>query len=408
MTQADRTRLRELAKKQLEIANSPENQARVALWRRHHKFRGERPPIHIELGTFEKEIIEPLLVCEGAEARGLERKMLCLFTNQELFGDDRAVPDYLPVYQQCHMQLFGRTVGRTTAKDSIGHQFQHIVHDLKEDFSVFEEESNLLIIPGISEEYRAEMAELLGDILPIKCVMGSLGASPTQHVVHMMGMEHMFFAMYDYPDLFKRMMDRIAEEYVRYFKLLESEKALLPTDGFEGLTQGSFCFWDPPKNPNDLKTTDLWGYLDSQETVGLSPEMFHEFIFPAYQKIAAVYGRLSYGCCEPVDTFWDDLQTLGNLKKVSISPWCNEEFMAQQLRGKDIIYYRKPSPNYLGVGETLDEDGFRAHIAHTIKTARGCHLEIAQRDVYTVSHSPAKVRRYVEIIREEIDRGWQG
>lgn len=41
--------------------------------------------------------------------------------------------------------------------------------------------------------------------------------------------------------------------------------------------------------------------MDFQETVGISLEMFEEFIFPCYKKISESYGLLSYGCCEPVD-----------------------------------------------------------------------------------------------------------
>ncbi len=406
MTQQDTYRLRELAKKQLALANSQGNQQRLALWKRHNKFQGERPTIHIEINTFQNEIIEPLLQCESAQARGMERHMLHQFTNQELFGDDKVVPDYYPVFQQCHFQLFGHTIARTVAKDSIGHQFQHIIHDLKEDFAKLTQESNMLVIPGLDESYQAELEEILGDILPVKLVMNCLGASPTQNVVHMMGMERMFFAMYDYPDLFKDMMQRIASDVTAYFRLLEEQQAILPMYGCEVLAQGSFCFWDAPPDGRPLKTSDVWGYLDSQETVGLSPEMFHEFIFPCYQQIASAFGRLSYGCCEPVHSFWEDIKTLPNLKKVSISPWCDEEYMAQELRGKDIIYLRKPSPNYLGVGAQMDESAFKQHIAHTLKTARGCHLEIAQRDVYTVNKDPNKVHRYVQLIREAIEQYW--
>lgn len=80
--------------------------------------------------------------------------------------------------------------------------------------------------------------------------------------------------------------------------------------------------------------------------------------------------------------------------------------MGQQLRGKNIVYLRKPSPNYLGVGDVMDEDALREHIRKTLKAAEGCTLEFAQRDVYTVSHSVDKVRRYVQIIREEIANNW--
>ena len=118
--------------------------------------------------------------------------------------------------------------------------------------------------------------------------------------------------------------------------------------------------------------------------------MYGEFIFPYYRKVASTYGLLSYGCCEPVNPVWDYVKQLGNLRKVSCSPWCDEAFMAEQLRGTKTIFHRKPSPNFLGVGETLDEEGFRQHIRHTLTTAAGCHLEITQRDVYTINNDIAQ------------------
>lgn len=147
--------------------------------------------------------------------------------------------------------------------------------------------------------------------------------------------------------------------------------------------------------------------MDSQETVGISPEMFQEFIFPCYEKIAGQYGLLSYGCCEPVDPIWDNcLSKLTNLRKLSISPWCNEEVMGEKLAGSKVIYHRKPSPNYLGVDRILDEEAFRAHIRKSLLAARGCKMEITQRDVYTIHRNEQKARRYIEIIREEIENNW--
>ena len=36
--------------------------------------------------------------------------------------------------------------------------------------------------------------------------------------------------------------------------------------------------------------SDMWSGMDSQETVGVSPELFHEFCFPYYRDLAAMYG----------------------------------------------------------------------------------------------------------------------
>ncbi len=202
----------------------------------------------------------------------------------------------------------------------------------------------------------------------------------------------------------KKMMDRVADDYISYFKWLESEALLLPTSAYEGLGNGSFCFDRGLADGNGLTSVNqVWGFMDSQETVGISPEMFGEFILPTYQRISKEFAQLSYGCCEPVDGLWDEhLSSLTNMKKVSISPWCNESVMGEKLVDSGVIYFRKPSPNYLGVGTSFKEDAFRKHIRETVDAARGCQLEFAQRDVYTINNDENKIKRAVEIIREEI------
>ena len=75
--------------------------------------------------------------------------------------------------------------------------------------------------------------------------------------------------------------------------------------------------------------------------------------------------------------------------------------MGERLRGTRVIYHRKPNPNFLGVDVALDEEAVRAHIRQTVQAARGCTLEFTQRDVYTIHNNPDKVKRFVQMIREE-------
>ena len=82
--------------------------------------------------------------------------------------------------------------------------------------------------------------------------------------------------------------------------------------------------------------------------------------------------------------------------------------MGEQLRGRKAVFHRKPSPNFLGLTGTLDEAAIREHFDHTLQAARGCTLEFTQRDVYTVQKDPARVRRYMQLLREEIETHWQG
>ena len=403
----EREILRDLARCQLEAAHSEKNFARVALWKRHNSGQGERPIIHLEMDTFEQEMIPDRLRCTSPEARRLEAALYRNFLNLTVLDDDWVVPDYFPVTWQTWFLPFGHRITQTFASDhSVGHQFNHVIADLEDDWEKLGPSTY-----GVDREATQAWFELaqetFGDILPVKMTGRALYSCPTQDVVHLMGMETMCFAMYDYPELFHQMMDRLTDDYLAYFDFMAKEKLLLPTTGFEHLCQGSKCFTQELPDGEITSPGQIWGFMDSQETVSISPAMFREFIFPYYKKVAERYGMLSYGCCEPVDPVWDCIGSLSNLRKVSCSPWCDEAFMAERLRGTKIIFHRKPSPNYLGVGEILDEDAFRSHIRHTLQTAAGCKLEITQRDVYTIHHNEDKARRYVAIIREEIENHWR-
>jgi hypothetical protein len=411
----DRGILRELAKKQYAYSQLPIMKERAKDWLLHNDLKGKRPMIHVEVGTFQSEIINDKLRCEGDFARGIEYQLLHNMLNHEILDDDMIVPEYYGIHWQSYFRLFDISISRETVKDSkgrsIGHHFNHVISDLEKDFSKLGE-TKFGVNKEATFEYKEFLENIFGDILPVKLISGSLYSVPTQNIVHLMGMENMFYSMYDYPELFHQLMKRITDDYISYFRYLEKEGCLLPTVANEGLAQGSLCYTNDLPDEKSLNgrrvlTSDVWGFMDSQETVSLSPEMFEEFIFPYYKKVSDNFGLLSYGCCEPVHPHWDRcISKLSNLRKVSISPWCDENLIGERLRGSKVIYHRKPSPNYLGVGYELDEEAFSNHITVTLKAAKGCKLEISQRDVYTLEGNIGKAKRYVQIIRNLIDKHW--
>lgn len=414
VTPEERKCLRELAKKQLEYSQLPIMEERKQLWYKHNEGNSVRPMIHVEIWTFEHDIL-PEFKCETETGRAIELELYRNFTNYEKIDDDRIVPPYFPIQWDTYFKLFGVTIEKEHAVNStgqnVGHRFKYIINDLEEDFPKLGPTEY-----GADKEktlaWKEFLENIFGDILPVKITNNCLGAVPTQEVIHLMGMENMLFAMYDCPDTFHAFMKRISDDYIEYFKWLESEGLLLPTASYEMLGQGSFCFTHelPQEVPagGKLTTKDLWGFMDSQETVGISPAMYEEFIFPYYKRVSDLFGLFSYGCCEPVDPIWDNcLSKCENLRKVSISPWCNEELMGEKLRGTKVIYHRKPSPNFIGVDEVFDEEGWRQHIIKTLKAARGCNLEISQRDVYSLKGDLERPRKAVKIIRELIEEYWQ-
>jgi len=87
--------------------------------------------------------------------------------------------------------------------------------------------------------------------------------------------------------------------------------------------------------------------------------------------------------------------------------WCDEEYMGRALAGSKVIYSRKPSPNFLGVGKEFDAIGFTKHLERTLSAAKGCTLELIFRDVYTLSGYHSKPARAVGMVRNLVDTHWK-
>ena len=407
MEQRERGFLRDLAKKKLEMAHDPRQQELVRLWAKHNDGGSERPMIHFEMGTVGDAGFNYTCQCTSPDARDVEMLLGRSMQNQIMVGDDNCITPDFYVSNGGSFKLFGLNP-QLTFSGSVGYHINAMIENLdtleqiRPSHVSFDEEG----VKRGTEYY----GDLFGDILEIKPGMNGFHCCPNNNLIHLMTMENMFTEMYDNPDNFKIMMDHLADDYCRYFTEFERRGMLTPCCGNNAVAQGTFAFSNQLKSEGEIALKDVWGFMDSEETVGISPEMFHEFFFPAYKRISALFGRLSYGCCEPVHSLWEkSLSQLDNLRKISISPWCDEEYMGAALRGKGIIYQRKPSPLFVGGTDyALDEAGFREHIRKTMRVAEGCALEITFRDVYTLNGNLEKPRRAVEIVREEIENTWRG
>lgn len=227
----------------------------------------------------------------------------------------------------------------------------------------------------------------------------------------MLGLEKMMYAMIDHPDALHSLYRFLVDDILEFVEWQEAEGLLELNNGNDYVGAGSYGFTTelPTQQCREtgvVRPADLWLNLNSQETVGISPSMYGEFIYPYYEELASRFGLVYYGCCEPVHDIWINyLSRLPHIRKVSVSPWCDEAFMGEALRGSDVIYSRKPFPNYIGLGK-LDEQAFADHISKTLQCAKGCHLEFIFRDVYTLDGDPTKPGRGVKIVRGLVDKLW--
>lgn len=412
----ERPILRELAQRQAGYAALPVMRQREKLW---HDVNtgcgGTRLPVVIEEWTFDRDFMpESVYRCQSELGRALEYRLLHAVRSHELIDDDKVTPGVFAIGWFTQLDEFGVEIPRDHIRDAegivTGYRYHHPIKDLKEDFHKLKPAA-ISVDREKTYAYKAFLEDLFAGHLPVvvECSGGGLPMFLTNRVVELMGMEAFFTSMYDYPDETHALMEYLTQNALRLMRFYESEGLLMPNNGNHQSFGSSFNFTDelPQKDysggPYRLK--DMFLSSNSQETVGVSPRMFKEFCLPYYTRVCEPAGLIYYGCCEPASPFWEtSLSKLPNLKKISISRWCDEKYMGEALRGSGIVYSRKPDPNFLSVDQRLDEEAWAQHIRNSLEAARGCQMEIIIRDVYTLHGDIGNARRAVDTARREVDR----
>ena len=258
-------------------------------------------------------------------------------------------------------------------------------------------------------ERRLELAqEVLGDVLEVRLKtfwFWTVGLTWT--AVNLRGLEQLMLDMIDRPDDLHRLMAFLRDGTMARINYLE-ENGLLQLNN-NGTYVGSGGFgWSrdlPQADFNGkVRARDLWGFGESQETVGVSPQMFAEFVLPYQLPLLDRFGLVSYGCCEPLDKRWRYVEKIPRLRRVSVSPWSNVHAMAEKL-GPRFILSMKPAPSALAM-PSFDEEAIRAGLRAAIDSGRrnGCRMEIIMKDNHTIGNDPNRVVRWTRIAREEAER----
>ena len=405
----DREILRRRAQLQIDYANSPQNDIILKKWQAQAEGRRESPPVRFLGSNFRHEVITPRLQCEGEQARGIESALLSTLVGRELFDDDTPISPTFDMAWHTHVRPFGlaRQITRADGPNAKGFHIDPVIEDLASEIDKLRGGSF-----GVDREGTARRHELLedvfGDILPVRMVMGSLPGSMTNPLVHLMGMEAYYMAMYDCPDAVHEAMEMATQVYERYYDFLETEQLLLPTNGCSPLAQESFAFSDELPSDTVTRTTQCWGFLESQETTAVSVETFGEFVFPYQQRLVDRFGLLSYGCCERVDATWPDfLANCPKLRKLSVSPFNDEPRIGEYLRGTRVVYYSKPRAEFVTCDGPLDDEAIAVYFKGVCEAASGCLFEIAQREAGTIFGDAERGRRYVRLAKEAVDAYWR-
>ncbi len=409
----DIARLRELAKRKLEIAHDPVNLERKQAWYNYDSGENDRVMVLIEfLGIVDpKQPLPPeAYKCEHPLAQELEKVILPEIFRFENLKDDHVVEPVIYTKWDHTISDFGVEVVIHSADDEVTKgavTWDHPIKDIQKDFDMLK--NRTFTIDRESSfarlEYLKSIFDGIMDVEISQPFWWSQGM--TGDAIKLIGLENLMLFMYDDPEGLHRLMAFLRDNNIAYMKWLEKENLLSLNNLNQYTGSGSIGYTrDLPQKdwkPGDkVRLKDTWGLLESQETVLIGPDHFAEFVFPYQEEIAKEFGKVYYGCCEPVHNRWDVLKNMSNLSRVSVSPWCNEEFMSEVL-GRQYGYSRKPNPTLISTA-SWNEELIRKDLRTTLETARNNRVEIIMKDVHTVNNQPERIARWVELAREEITR----
>ena len=401
----DRRVLRGLAAQVAELAARPVEQEKRELWYRHNRLEATRPVVFCDPENGWYEIIPPqALECGGELARRWEFHL-----RREIFWgsqmcDDRVVLPTFDVARVYTESDWGMPSIKTGGQDGGSYVWDAPLKRY--------EDMGRLHYPTISVDQEATKRALdlanqtLGDLLAVQLKNAwwwTLGMTWT--LVDIRGLEQMMLDMVDHPDDLHRLMAFLRDGHLAKLNFLEQNGLLSLNNDGAYVGSGGFGWTDElPQADFDghIRTCDMWGFAESQETVGVSPAMFAEFVFQYQLPILQRFGLNCYGCCEPLDKRWHIVEQVPNLRRVSISAWADKAKMAERL-GDRYIYSMKPRPADLA-WDSFDEERIRRGLREDLAATRGCRVEVIMKDNHTIRNDPRRVVRWVRIAREEAER----
>ena len=409
----DRERLRNLAKEWMELASEPVMEERKALWAKLHGLERTRPMMLIETGYIYDFVKQNELVCSDPFMRKIERTMLEKIIHTKEIGDDIVLEPCFRIGYTMHQPSYGVDVIQIEAKEKgLAYVFERVIKEpedmrklVKREFAVDFE---------ASAKEKAFFEELFGDILPVKQCnysfmdpegdgvydwVGTFFFGLTWQLHRFIGLDEMLYWYYDYPDAMHQMMQYMVDDRLRMFRKLE-ESGCVESNADNQMAGPSFYGYSSrfPRKEGKVTLKDEWAWCESQETTCISPAMYEEFVLPYLGQLSDQFGRIYYGCCEPVHDRLDIIEKrITNLGAVSVSMWNDFPLIAEKI-GRKYVYSRKPAPQCIS-GSSYDPEAIKADIRKTFDTAKDCNVEFLFRDLYDISGDRNRLAEWVRTVK---------
>jgi hypothetical protein len=404
--------LRKLAARYAEISALPVQEEKRKLWTDHFSLKPTQVPILATYGMWNvwcREVFgDDKMECEDSFYRNFERDLKMRIFQHEVVGDDFIQEPWITLGAAVKGgwgNLWGveETMHRSDEDGGAAYYDPPLkswddVSKLRMTHHEIDETATALNIEKLSEA--------LGGILPIDVqrTPAHIGfmADISTSINKLRGMEQFMLDMYESPEELHRLLAFMRDGILKNNQ--EAEDA-----GDFSLTSGqnqAMCYANglerPRPNSGARKRKDIWGFCAAQEFTLISPEFHEEFMFQYQLPIYEHFGMVHYGCCEDLGRKIGMLRKLKNLRSIAVTPVANVRLCTEQI-GTDYAISWRPNPTDM-VCCGYDEDRIRRIIGDGLSACRGGSLHIHLKDVETVEGDPARLTRWVKLIRELTSR----
>jgi hypothetical protein len=389
-----------------EIAALSVQRERIRLWKALNALRPVRPMIFLNPQNGWPDLApESDLQCEDQSLRGIERSLRMTIRRHELIHDDCPITADWPVGWAI------RTSGIGAAETYTYTQARGVFHwdpPIKEyaDFKKLHP-ATWEVDRKAGDESLAFHQALLGDILNVRrggvnfCRCGL-----TRKLIMLRGLDTWMLDLYDAPQFVHELSAFLRDELIREFEFYERENLLALNNGpDDGCGSGGMAANDdlpgPDYNPARVRMKNMFIWAESQESVGVGPDQFNEFVLQYQLPLARRFGLVDYGCCESLDNKLDlILAAFPRLRWVAVAPWADREIAAARLTNR-YVYCYKPQPSSI-CRPKADWAAAEQELRDTLRIAQGCCVSLVLKDTVSFFGQPERTTQWTDMAQRVV------
>ena len=405
----DRKILRKLAGEYFIAAQDEKHTENMRLHRAVNDLNQIRPVVLIDEIPFHELDYDGSLAlhCEDPILREAEEYMRQQLFKWKHFPADMFLTPYIPVQKIIQTTGIGVEVRENLlATDPKNNIVSHAYLDQIPDGNALEK----LHVPELSYDKKTtwerfgRIADAVGDILPVRITGHKTHVALWDDIGRYHGITNIYYDLAEQPEFMHALISKFTEIYISQYEQMERLGL------FEICLNDIHCTPALSESlPGDfdgevVRRGQIWGKGHAQVFGVVSREMHEEFCIGYMCKIMEPFGLVYYGCCEPLDKKIDLVEKIPNLRKISITPWADNDVAAEAI-GKKYVFSGKPNPSILA--SKLDENVLRKEISGILSACKrnGCNCDIVLKDISTVGYCLDNLLRWEQIVMEKV-RDW--